>query len=289
MQEKNRILKELENAIDHGDIAKINNKLEVLTELQDKPIQAEDVMLFASRIKKINKEKKKVNKPKRVLHVAIIAAIVMAMGMTAFAAEQLNWFSFVSGDKFITVHTNENLTEQEIKEFINNDSEIPEDIDPNLIIQPDTEEFSFTSVENACEKLDMQIPLPTAMPTMTLDEATGSKVSFDGNVENKSVWLNYSDKDGRMFGVTVNRQINAVEESILSYSTRDMDEGSVGKYISKSGDEYTTLTESDDTGERTAHIAMIMLGEYEYTLVFFGFTESERVAIIDSVDISTIK
>ena len=289
MQEKSRILRELDSAIDRGDISEINNGIEALTELQTEPIQAEDAMLFAARIEKINKEKNHMNKPKRILPVAIIAAIVMAMGVTAYAAVQFNWFSFVNDNKFVTIRTNENLTEQEIKDIINNSEELPEDFDPSQIIQPETEDFSFTSVEEACEQLDMLIPMPADMPEMTLDDATGSKVSFGDDAQGRMVWLNYSDEDGRMFGVTVNRHISAPGSPAFGYTTHDMDEGSVGKYIGKSGDEYTTLTESDDTGEKTAHIATIMLGEYEYSLVFFGFEESERTAIIDSVNLSSIK
>ena len=289
MQEKNRLLRELDSAIDRGDISEINNGIKALTELQAEPIQAEDAMLFAARIQKINKEKNHMNKPKRILPVAIIAAIVMAMGVTAYAAVQLNWFSFVNDDKFVTVRTNENITEQEIKDIINNSEELPEDFDPSQILQPDMEDFSFDSVEEACEQLDMLIPMPADMPEMTLDDATGSKVSFGDTAQGKTVWLNYSDADGRMLGITVNRHISAPGSPAFGYTTHDMDEGSASKYISKSGDEYTTLTESDDTGEKTAHIATIMLGEYEYTLVFFGFEESERTAIIDSTDISALK
>ena len=44
--------------------------------------------------------------------------------------------------------------------------------------------------------------------------------------------------------------------------------------------------ESDSTGERTAQIATVLLGEYEYSLVFVGFEPQEWQKIVDSTDLS---
>lgn len=43
---------------------------------------------------------------------------------------------------------------------------------------------------------------------------------------------------------------------------------------------------ASNTAMVTAHIATTMIGEYQYSLVFFGFDELQRTEIIDSVDLS---
>ena len=291
MQEKNRILRELEQAIDRGDIDAVTAGVDRLTEQQSPPIQAEDAMLFAAGIRKINKESQAMNtkkQPKKFLTVAIVAALVLVMGATAFAATQRGWFSFVHGDRFITGRTNAGMSEQEAEEIIKN-SELPADFDPSQIAQAEVEELTFATVEEARTQLAMAIPLPDAMPALTLADATGNRTIIGEAVERKTVWLNYSDEQGRILGITVSCETIADAEPVFSYTTHDMDDGSVGAYTTPAGDTYTTLTESDDTGEKTAHIATIMLGEYEYSLVFFGFEEAERAAIIDSTDLGTIK
>lgn len=285
MQDKAEILNKIDAAIDAGDLDEINARLDELSAMESLTIRPENAKLFAARLQKLNKEKNAMIRPNRPIRIAIVAAAVMLMGLTVYAATALNLFNFQQGNKFVTMRTTENMTEQEAKKFAgeNVDSSVP---DGATILRPDTKDFAFETVEQAQEMLDMKIAMPSDLPDMELESADGTIASFGDDTEKRTLWLNYSDKRGRMFGITTVREVIKPGAAVTGYTIHDIDDGSLGKYKSKSGIEYIILTESDETGEKTAHIATVMIGEYEYALVFFGFEEDERHEIIDSVDLS---
>lgn len=288
MKDKKQILEQLDYAIDCADMDDIERELQHLSLVESDVIGAEDALLFAARIKKINEEKYHMNKLHKPLKFAVIVAVIAAMGVTVYAASTLNRFSFSSGDKYVTVDTTESMTADDAKAFVENDfnQETSDEVD---VGSAETEKLSFDTVTQAEQELNMSLILPAKMPEMSLDSATGEILRFGEGMETHFCWLNYSDAQGRKFGITVTRDIIKAGTPITSYTTHDIDEGSVGTYKSKSGKEYTTLTESNETGDMTAYIATIKIGEYEYTLVFFGFDEVERHKIIDSVDLSSYK
>jgi hypothetical protein len=247
---------------------------------------AEDPALFAANLMKLSEEKHIMKLSRKPVRILLAVAIVAILGGTAYAATALNLFSFQSGDRFVMVRTNDDMTEEEAREMAAEDqeaSDLPE-AERNVIIP---EEIAFASAEEAETDLDMEIAMPSAMPEVNLDNIVGSVSDFGGGVETRTAWLNYSDEAGRMFGITVARHVAPNGLPVTSYTTTDIDEGSLGSYISQSGVEYTTLTESNpDDPSQTAHIATAMVGEYEYALVFFGFDEAEMHTIMDSADLS---
>lgn len=287
MKSKKQILRELDMAIDSMTLDEINQSMEELSATDPHTIAAEDATHFAARIQKLNKEHIHMNTSKKTATIAIIAAVITALGVTTYATGMWNVFSFASGDKFVNVRTTEQLTEQEAKALASDsttdNSEVPEGA-----LTPETEKFTFDSVEQASQQLDMKIPMPSAMPKMALQDATAEAVVYGDHGQSKTAWLNYSDEQGRLMGITVSREIVAKGGSLTGVTTTDMDKGSIGSYKSKSGIPFTLFTESDESGQRTAHIATTMQGEYTYSLVFFGFDESQRQAIIDSVDLSVL-
>jgi len=281
---KNEILKELDAAIDKADMAAIDRSLS-LSAVESQPIEAEDVKLFSARVKKLHKENQTMIKSIQALRVAVVAAAVLVLGVSVYASGILSRFSFAQDDKFIMMHTTEDMTEEEARDFVSTDTGagIPDGAE---MTQPAIQEYAFESVRQAEEQLDMALVLPTAMPDMALEGATGQSVQYGDGLESRTVWLNYADESGRLFGVTVVREVIAPGRDVTGYTINDMDPGSLGYYTSQSGVKYTLLTESDDTGERTAHIATVTVDDYEYSLVFCGFEENERQAIIDSADLS---
>lgn len=291
MQGKIKMIIKIEAAIDAMDGFGIAKGLDSLSDLESQPISPEDPMLFAARIQKLNKERIMMIKPIKGMRVAIVAAVVLLMGLTVYAANAFNLFSFQQGDKFVTVRTTQSMTEQEAKEYVSENAKasVPDDAVRQGDTQDDTQDFTFDTVQQAEKKLNMNIAMPSALPDMKLDSATGTITNFGVDLKKSILWLNYSDDAGRMFGITAIREIVKPGADITRYTTNDIDEGSLGTYKSKSGVEFTTLTESNETGEKTAHIATTMIGEYEYSLVFFGFDEAERHAIIDSTDLSIYK
>ena len=288
MRDTRQILKQLDAAIDRADMAEIERGLHALSIEQTDIPGAEDAKLFSARIQKLYKEQCNMKKPRISLRLAVAAAVILAMGVTVYAAGTWNLFSFQSGDEYVTVRTTDSMTQEEAEAFVqsNADTAPPDDA---ATASPETEEFSFDSVAQAEQALDMKLALPAAMPEMQLDNTTAQVIKFGDRLEMRTCWLNYSDEQGRMFGVTVQREVAAPGTPVTGYATHDMDDGSLGSYTSQSGVKFTTLTESDDSGEKTAHIAQVMLGEYEYALVFFGFDEAQRKEIIDSTDLSVYR
>ncbi len=288
MQDKVEILKKIDAAIDAMDEASIDSGLQALYPLEPQPIQMEDPSLFAARIQKRNKENHTMKQSAKGFRIAIVAAVILIMSVTVYATGALRFFRFQQGDKFVTLRTNQDITQSEAEQLVSVDfstSSIPEE----AVGQVQTQEFTFDSVEEAEQTLDMEIVIPGAMPEIPLESAMGSTALFGEDMQSHTVWLNYQDDAGRMMGITVVREVVKPGSDVISYTTGDIDEGSLGKYKSKSGIVYQTLTESDDTGSKTAHIATTIVGEYEYNLVFFGFEQSEREAIIDSADLSIYK
>lgn len=282
MDDKTRILKELDAAIDAMDETKINQGLDALQQLDPIPMYVEAPEVFVAHILECNRRENKVMKPKKYFRVAVAAAAIALMGITAYAATTYNLFGFGQGDRYVTVRSNDGITEQEARDMAEADNST--DISEDMTMQADSKDYEFDSVAAAEAGMDMIIPVPAAMPEMKLDSVDGTITKFGDSAESRTLWINYTDEQERLFGLTVVRDILAEGNTV--YTESDMDPGSLGSYQSKSGVEYTTLTESDPSGEKTAHIATTMIGEYQYTLVFFGFDETERAEIIDSADLS---
>lgn len=288
MKEKH-LFDKLDEAIDRGDIFDIEAELNNLEAEALGKIEAEDPLLFSAKIKKTYKEKNGMKLYSKTWKIAVAAALVAAMGVTAYAAGVFNRFSFVSaeGDKYVTVRTTEAITEDQAKEIqiLDATEEIPEEARGEL----DRQDLEFDSVEHAESEMGYKMLVPAKMPKMNFDEASGNILAFGDGVEQRTTWLNYSDDNGRVFGVTVVKNLNPNGISVSGYSTNDMDEGSFSVYNSKSGYEFDIFTESDSSGGQTAYIAVTYVGDYEYGLVFMGFDEADRNDIIDSVNLSEYK
>lgn len=285
MMDKKQVLKQMDSAIDSGDMNAVEEGLSHLAEGGFAEIMAEDPLLFSARIQKTNKEKSSMKPSRKIWKTALIAAVIAALGITVYATGALRWFSFQSGDKYVTMYTTESMSDNEARAFVDADhsESVPDDA---VMREPDVETMSFDALPEAENALGIPLALPGSLPEMNLDGIEGEIVKYGDGLESRMCWVNWSDENGRLFGLTVGREIVPAGLPVTSYTLSDMDDGSLGSYTSKSGVKYTTLTESDDAGERTAHIATTVIGQYEYSLVFFGFDEEERQQIIDSADLS---
>jgi hypothetical protein len=288
MKSRQEILKGLEAAIDSADMRGIDSGLESLASVEPETITPEDVNLFSARILKLSEEKQPMKHLGKTARVAVAVAAVLLMGVTVYAAVTMNLFSFQSGEKYVSIRTTDSMTPEEAQAFAEeNQAARPEEDAVNVINGEDFPLQEFASVAEAEAGMDMIIPLPAAMPDLEFSRATGQSYTFREGYGSRTVWLEYgSVETGRAFALTVSREVVAEGEDITSYSEQDIDEGSLSSYTSKTGVKYDTLTESDETGERTAHIANAMIGEYDYAVVFFGFEEAERQQILDSIDLS---
>ena len=183
------------------------------------------------------------------------------------------------------MRTNQAMTEQEAPALVRDDLQERSDApDGNsAVLAP---QQSFQSVEEAEAAMNMTLILPSAMPEVKMDSIKGQSLYNEAGYQNNTVWIVCSGPGGRMLGVTTTREVVPEGAPLTSYTLHEFDEGSEGSYRSKSGVTFTTLTESDGTGERTAQIATVLLGEYEYSLVFVGFEPQEWQKIVDSADLS---
>lgn len=281
MNKKQKLLKDIDRSIDSMDLNSVNNGLDALLHMENQTIEAEDYKEFAAKIINKNMEVKSNMKHKKIIQIAIVAAIVCTMGITAFASNVLNMFTFVKDGKLVNIVTDQEMTEAEAEKLASEIDFIPG------VNSVESEDLTFNTIEEAEAKMEINLIIPSGMPEMKLASAKGQTFNYP-NAKNDYIWLDYEDNNGRMFGITTTREtLFDSNIAVSKITSTDIDEGSLGSYVNKDGIEFTTLTESDDTGERTAHIATTKINNYEYSLVFFGFEEKERQAIIDSVDLST--
>lgn len=283
MNEKQKILRELDAAIDGMDLDGIDRNLTRLTALEPHKIEAEDVKLFAARIKQLDKERNyKMKNGKTIRIVLVAAAILTVTSIGVYASGVLNRFTFADGDRITTVQTTESMTEAEAQKLVDDaKSDSTEGAS-----EAESENYTFKTVEEAENKLDTKIAVPAKMPEFKLTEMTGQSVKWGDGMESRTVWALYGSPDSKAVGITVDKRIVKPDSEFTSIAISDMDENSMGEYKSKSGRIYTMYSESDDSGEKTARIARTVIGNYEYALVFVGFEEAEMHEIIDSADLS---
>ena len=285
MDGKLNAMRALDRAIDLGEMAEIDRCLDALSSLEGASIRAEEPAAFSARILHLEKENRPMKHSKKAIRLAFAAALAAVLGVTVYAAVNLHLLSFSSGTRYVTMRTNQAMTEQEAQALVRDDlrerSDAPDG--NSAVLAP---QQSFQSVEEAEAAMDMTLILPSAMPEMKMDSIEGQSLYNEAGYQNNTVWIVCSGPGGRMLGVTTTREVVPEGAPLTSYTLHEFDEGSEGSYRSKSGVTFTTLTESDGTGERTAQIATVLLGEYEYSLVFVGFEPQEWQKIVDSADLS---
>lgn len=284
MNEKLEIQKRLDTAIDMMDQQEIERNLACLNAMDIRSIEAEDAKAFAARIKKLEVRNQSMIKNKKSSRIILIAAAVAIMATVGvYASGVLTRFTFAHNDRYAVVQTTESMTASEAQKMAEETIDAPQ-TNRAECEEANSEEFEFKTIEEAEKKLDMKVVLPKKMPNLPLTPVSAQSIKSEG-VETGTIWATYGDPDSKAFGITVQKTI-VTGSDITIVSTSDMDEGSIGEYKSKSGVKYTMLSESDDSGERTARIATVTKGDYEYSLIFVGFSEKEMHEIIDSVDLS---
>ncbi|MEM1485196.1 hypothetical protein V6615_09990 [Oscillospiraceae bacterium PP1C4] len=286
MNEKQKALRQLDAAIDGMDQDGIDRSLARLTALESHTIEAEDAKLFAARIKKLDRERKHSMKNKKTMRTVLVAAAIMVVASVGvYASGVLNNFTFADGDRITNVRTTESITETEAKELADN-AKSAETAPSEQAREAESKEFTFDTVEEAEKKLDTKIVIPAKMPELALKSVSGQTIRWGDDMESRTVYAIYGDPESKAVGITVDKRIVKPGSEFTSISTSDMDKNSIGEYKSKSGKVYTLHSESDDSGKRTARIAKITAGSYEYALIFVGVEENEMHKIIDSADLS---
>ncbi len=275
----------LDKAIDNGDMTLIDTLMNEILSIEKISIEPVSPFEFAETVKNIKKEKDGFvmkRKFKFTKTAAIAAAITVIAVSGVSGAMILNSYSFGSGDKFYTVSSDQELDQNSL-------NAIAEEMDKSINRAEnklESKSVNFKSVEEAEKYFDMNIKLPDIMPDLKLSELKGERTEIGENASKgfkDEIWATYGNPNEKAFGFTVIR-LNSDKDVI--YSSRvDMDEGSMDKYISSKGYEFTKINESDESGEKTANIYIINKDNYKYSLAFFGFDESEALKIVDSLNL----
>jgi len=274
MKKKQDIMKDLDQAIDAMDTDGIDRGLEDLADIETHPIPAENANLFAARIKKMNKENVKMIKPRKFMKAAVVAAAILTVGVSVYAANPFNIFSIVQDNRLITVRTNESITDVD-----GNQMEVQFEFSPDAPkhdeAEVNTQKYTFDTVTQAEEELDIKLVLPYAVNQMKLESATGETAKDEG-AESQNARISYTDLGGHKIDITIARIIT----DMAVISEHEFEEGSLDTYKNKYGVEFTMFTMSDK------QIYFAAIGEYEYSVYFTGYNEKEQKEIMDTVNLS---
>jgi len=284
----------LDKAIDDGNMEDVDMLLNEILSIDEDSIEPDNCFEFAQSIRCKNKKggitmKRKFN----FKRMAVIAAAIAAISVVGVSGSMLiKQYSYTDGDKFYTLSVDGNLdneTLNRIEESIKSGRVITDPADltdgnPDASAEPTAaEEKNFKSVKEAEEYYDMRIPLPEIMPDLELKDIKGEKFSFGENSSSSEVWATYGDFNKKAFGITVKK--SDFETGVSSLASNDMDEGSHSEYVSSKGYKFDKFNESDESKERTANIYSISKDNYQYSLVFYNFSEDETRGIVDSFDL----
>ena len=301
----NELRARLEEAVDGQDTVEIERALDALCASEPMNLAAEDPKAFSARILKLQEERNRAMKnPGRTGRTILVAAAVAAaLSVGVYAAANWQRFAFVDGDQMVVV-AGEDLTEQEAQRLSKEPPQVhiernkaaqaaPEvdgmavgdgKLEISFVEDPDAPkdaELSFTqketqeyeSPEAAAKALGLPVALPEIPAGLTLESVSGQQNEDYG----KTVWVDY-DGDGKHLGVTVDWTRRKEDRTVVAY--HGIEPGSGGSYQTAKGYAFTTVREDG------ADIATIYRGAYEYTLVFEGFSEAERQAALDSLDLA---
>lgn len=272
--------KRLEEAVNKGDIEEVSKILDDVK----LDICFDEPKKFADKIRQIEKGDIKIMKKKfKLSKVGVIAAAIVAIScVSVSAAYVFNTYMMEKGDRYYSVTSNEELSDDAVEKMVDEAHEYEENINTENVTTPEYD--NFDNIEAAEKNYNMKILKPEIMPKLDLDSITGNQFFVDENSSTSTVWLSYVGENEKSFGITVTK--NELSEDTTSVSSGDIDEGSLNSYKSAKGFDFNVFNESSDDKTKTAKVALANVGKYEYAMVFVGFEESEVTKTIDSLDLS---
>ena len=278
-EKQQKLCRQLDRAIDAGELAEVDRILAQLDSLAAKTIEAEDQALFAARIKGMGKEHLSMNK-KSMRTVLIAAALVVVVSLGVYAASNWRSFQVTQGDRLVRITTNDSLmTQEQAKQLAQ--EEVTGTGRPQEGNAITLEPVLYQSIEEAQAALGLEVALPEKLPELPLKSVRGMEL----NDHDKIIWINYEDGE-KLFGVTISWCVPDPNTTTTIIEVDDVDEGSMGSYQAKGGQRFDTLTDTNQDGTKTANIAFAKVGWTEYALVFVGFDEGEIHQILDTVNLS---
>lgn len=276
MDERQKHLSKLDEAVDRMDLEAVNTLLDCLDELEMEKIVPEEPALFAARIRGLQKKRESIMKHKNTKVILIAACLAAALSVGVYATGAWTHFSFFSDGRAVTVATGDgSMTETQARELAREteiESVSPEDNRVVKLPPPET----FASAEEAAQKLQMPVAIPGEAKNMALQEASGQVQEWC-----KTLWLTYGE-EGHRLAVTIEQALPVDEDTtVVSYS--DIQGENRGTYRNAKGDSFTMIR--DEHGD----YALAQAGDYQYVVIFENFTEQDIHSVLESVDLSVYK
>lgn len=274
----------LNKAIDTNNVDEIKKQLEKLEEIEALTNRMGDSTLLAKRIIKENKkgnETMKNNSKKLGTMIASLSLAVLIGGGTIYATGLYKNFTYFGEETTSTVKSAcPGITEEEMESMAKEASEtygITLD-EGTTVVTP--EEYTFASIEEVKEALDIEIAIPNAVPKdFVLDEEIYVESMKDEAFgKRESIYLTYSSEldENRRLGVSIFNEQLGEETTVVTTTDSVYKE----EYTNAFGDEYKILEEDGGI------IATTTVGNIEYAIIFLGVEEEEMHQIIDSTDLS---
>lgn len=282
------IRKKLDTAIKGENIEEI---MSILNNIPDCEPEI-DVEKFSESVKNKCNTEVKVMKSKISMKIVIaVAAVVAVTGVSVGAATLLKQFSFFKDGSYVTVTSNEDLSEDEASKLADNMVS-----ETNDLRESNTSEENVVKVDNDTFEdirageiaYNMKVVLPEIMPDLELSEVTGSQMYKGENSSVSTIWAVYGDADKKAFCITTTKNDFDDKDEITSISTSDAKQDG-DEFISEKGYKFNVLKDSDESSDRVAKIITTIVGDYEYSLVFYNFDDKEIDNVVNSLDLNEYK
>ena len=273
----------LDQAVDRGDTGEILRLLDSLP-VPQQPLADRTPQALAAQVLQLQEERDRKMKPTMKLgrNLLIAAAVAVAVSAGAYAAVNWQQFTFQEGDRATTITTNDpTMTQEEARELAEQPDLTPEEAEELGASIYRVEEQTYATVEEAESDLGIPLALPGQMPDLELAAVSGYRL----NDQYASLTAVYGDVAGGK-AMSFSAQVHDMPEDSYAITQRDMDAGSQGSYTTPGGVTYTTWAESSDDGSKTAQIVSYSRDGLEYGMAFFGFSQEEWQAVVDSLDLS---
>lgn len=276
MDTKNNIeiRKKVDRLIEEGKIDKVTTILRDVTDCQPSiPVDE-----FMRNVREDSNMKSKFSK-----RILIVAAACAVTSVSVGAATLLKQFTFNENGKFVTVTTNNDISEEEAARLAMEgaiDNVVPSD---ENTVEPE----SFSTIEAAEKAYDMKIVLPDVKPALSLESVEGSISYLSENSSTAAIWATYGNIDEKAYGLTVTKK-DFNDEDITDILSTDA-EVTGDKFVSDKGYEFDVLNEIDETLERSAKIFVTYVGDYEYSIYFVNFDDAEIEDVVNSIDLGEYK
>lgn len=277
------IRKSIDKAIENGNIREIQSIISNIPDCEPKMPVNDFIKSVKEKcvIKEDNNMKNKFS-----MKVLITVAAVAVIGCVSVGAATIfKTFTFNENGKFISVTANNDISEEEAARLAKDEAERIKAVMPDEKnrIKPD----NFKSIEEAERAYNMIVVLPDKKPDMDLSSVEGIETYITEKSSTSTIWAEYGNPDEKAYGLTVVKK-KYVDEDITDIFTNDA-KATDEKFVSDKGYSFDILKDIDEATGRSAKIFVTYVGDYEYSVCFMNFDDTEIEDVVNSIDLGEYK